>query len=330
MPRFRPPPPARYALALTAAPLVALLALSCGGDGGGNPMGTIVVSLAKSSGDAQTGAVSATLLEPLVVRVTDQNGNSLQNRTVSWSVVSGGATLSSSSSSSNASGMASVEVTLGAAAGAATIRASIGSEQVDFTATGLVPATLTIVSGNDQNGKTLTPFAAPLVVRVTAAAGAPVPGARVSFSVESGPATLSASTVSADVAGQANVTLTGGTSLGDVSVRATVSGTAAEVVFSGRVTVFVIDMINTSFQGPSGGSASTVAVGDTVEWFNRDNAIGTHTATSSSTPAGGSAFDSGNVSVNARFRFVPDAVGTWDYFCEIHGASVMAGTLTAQ
>jgi plastocyanin len=36
------------------------------------------------------------------------------------------------------------------------------------------------------------------------------------------------------------------------------------------------------------------------------------------------------MAVNATFRFVPDAVGTWDYFCVIHGVAAMSGTLTAQ
>ena len=329
MHRLRPPAPARQPLVLSSALLAAFLIGSCGGDGDG-PTEMVVVSLAKASGDAQTGAVSAPLIEPLVVRVTDQNGGTLQGRTVAWSVTSGQATPSSSTSSSNASGLASIQVTLGAQGGEVTISASIGDSEVEFTATGLVPAAISIVGGDDQNGRTLTAFAAPLVVRVATATGTPVPGARVDWSVTSGAATLDASSVVADFAGQANVGLTGGTSLGDVSVLAELSGSASSVTFSGRVTVFVIDMINTAFEAPTGAADATVAVGDTVEWFNRDIGIGAHTATSSSTPAGGSAFDSGNMAVNARFRFVPDAVGTWDYFCVIHGVAAMSGTLTAQ
>jgi plastocyanin len=326
--RFHAPAPAHRPLVLPAAFLAALLLVSCGGDGDGLTE-TVVVNLAKASGDAQTGAVSALLFEPLVVRVTDQNGAPLTGRPVAWRVTAGSATLESSSSSSVA-GLAGNHVTLGAQAGAVTIVASIGDEEVEFTATALVPAALSIVSGDDQNGATLDEFPVPLVVRVTDASGTPVPVATVNWSVTTGGATLSSSTSTTNPDGTDTEVLTGGTALEDIEVQAELFGTASSVTFSARVTVFVIDMIDTSFEGPSGAADAIVAVGDTVEWFNRDVAIGAHTATSSSTPAGGSAFDSGNMAVNATFRFVPDAVGTWDYFCVIHGVAAMSGTLTAQ
>lgn len=330
MHRFHAPAPAHRPLVPSAAFLAALLLVaSCGGDGDG-PTQTVVVNLAKASGDAQTGAVSAPLIEPLVVRVTDQNGGTLQGRTVAWSVASGQASLSSSTSSSDASGLASVQVTLGAQGGAVTVRASIGDEQVEFSATGLVPAAIVIVGGDGQNGGTRDEFAAPLVVRVTDGSGTPVPGAAVGWSVTTGGATLDASTSATDVAGTSSMGLTGGTALEDIEVQAQLAGAATQVTFSARVTVYVIEQINTSFVGPFGEADATVAVGDTVEWRNVDVAVGAHTTTSSSTPAGGSPFDSGNMAVGATFRFVPDAVGTWDYFCEIHTAAVMSGTLTAQ
>lgn len=330
MRRFNAPAPAHRPLVRSSAFLAVLLVASCGGADG--PTETVVVNLAKASGDAQTGAVSALLFEPLTVRVTDQNGAPLTGRPVSWRVKPGGAGASlESSTSSSFLGDAFMHVTLGAQAGAVTIVASIGDEEVEFTATALVPAALSIVSGDDQNGATLDEFPAPLVVRVTDASGTPVPVATVNWSVTTGGATLSSSTSTTNPDGTDTEVLTGGTALEDIEVQAQLASAASQVRFSARVTVYVIELVNTAFVGPFGEADATVSVGDTIEWRNVDDpVIGAHTTTSSSTPAGGSPFDSGNMAVGATFRFVPDAVGTWDYFCELHTAAVMSGTLTAQ
>ncbi len=165
---------------------------------------------------------------------------------------------------------------------------------------------------------------------MTDSGGASVPGARVQWSVTQGGATLSASMSTTAADGRTNVFLIGGTSVEDIEVLAGLPGGGASVTFSARVTVVLIEMVNTAYVGPFGGPDETVAVGDTVEWRNVDVGIGAHTVTSSAEPAGGSTFDSGTMPVNASFRFVPDAVGTWDYFCEIHGAAAMSGTLTAE
>ena len=70
----------------------------------------------------------------------------------------------------------------------------------------------------------------------------------------------------------------------------------------------------------------TVTAGATVTWTNQD-AI-THTVTCSSGP--GSAFNSG-VAPGATFQHTFAVAGTYEYYCQIHGApgSGMHGTVVA-
>lgn len=74
-----------------------------------------------------------------------------------------------------------------------------------------------------------------------------------------------------------------------------------------------------------GGDVVTILLGDTVRWLNRDGV--NHTATSSSTPPGGSTFDSPLLSLNDTFDFVPN-VRTWTYFCRVHPDIMRDATIT--
>lgn len=91
--------------------------------------------------------------------------------------------------------------------------------------------------------------------------------------------------------------------------------------------VVEIRMQNTAFVAPSGGDDVTVAIGTTVQWVNLDGVQ--HTATSTSVPAGGVAFDSGLLGNGDRFEFTPQVAGTWVYFCEVHPGIMVGATLTA-
>lgn len=96
---------------------------------------------------------------------------------------------------------------------------------------------------------------------------------------------------------------------------------------SGGTAAVEIRMQNVAFVGPSGGDAVTVTVGTPVEWVNLDNVQ--HTATSTSVPAGGAAFDSGLLGNGDRFRFTPQVEGTWVYFCEVHPGTMVDAKITA-
>ena len=87
------------------------------------------------SGSGQTGAVSTQLANPLVVRVTDSNGQVVVNALVSWTTSDGA--LSSATSLTGVDGLTSVTWTLGPTAGQQLATATIATGQsVTFTATG--------------------------------------------------------------------------------------------------------------------------------------------------------------------------------------------------
>ena len=94
-------------------------------------------TMALLSGDNQTGAVGATLPTPLRVRVTDANGNGVENVSVTWTAVGGGS-VSSTTTGTNAQGVAEVSRTLGPTPGPQTTTATVANlagSPVTFTHT---------------------------------------------------------------------------------------------------------------------------------------------------------------------------------------------------
>src|SRR5207247_2306048 len=89
-------------------------------------------NIAAVSGDAQVGRVTQPLAAPLVVKVTDDNGNPVSGATVTWTANNG---TIGASTTTDASGNSSNTLTLGTKAGAASATASIGAKSVTFGAT---------------------------------------------------------------------------------------------------------------------------------------------------------------------------------------------------
>jgi hypothetical protein len=88
------------------------------------------------SGDGQFGLTGQPLADPIVVHVSDQNGTSIANELVTWTIVSGGGSVSPTSNRTDVNGDASVTWTMGPTAGADSLRASIASgASVIITAT---------------------------------------------------------------------------------------------------------------------------------------------------------------------------------------------------
>ena len=98
--------------------------------------------------------------------------------------------------------------------------AGLSGSPATFTVTGLLPATLSVVSGNGQTGTAGTVLANPFVVRVTDASGVPVPGVPVTFTVAAGGGTMSAASAVTNIRGEAAAILTLGTTPGTNSVAA--------------------------------------------------------------------------------------------------------------
>lgn len=72
------------------------------------------------------------------------------------------------------------------------------------------------------------------------------------------------------------------------------------------------------------GVETTVKAGTVVQWRSTDGMA--HTVTSSSRPAAFPQLDVPGGGLSPPFAV--DAPGTFPYFCSIHGAAVMNGTLT--
>jgi len=179
------------------------------------------------SGNDQIGTTGAALAQPFVVQVTDANQNPVQRTPVSWQVLTGSMTLTRVATITDSNGRASASGTLTGTRGTVTMRVTAGSASATFTAIVSVPAAaMAVVSGDAQSAPIYGTFSAPLVVQLMDANGNPASFATVTFSVNSGSATLSSTSVAADETGRASTIVTAGATNGPVTIRA-VSGNVA-------------------------------------------------------------------------------------------------------
>jgi len=96
----------------------------------------VATSITVGTGNGQLGVVGQPLPLPIVVHVSDQNGASIANAVVDWTVLFGGGSVSAPSSLTDAAGNASVTWTMGPTAGVDSLRAAIATgASVTITAT---------------------------------------------------------------------------------------------------------------------------------------------------------------------------------------------------
>jgi adhesin/invasin len=184
---------------------------------------TVPLTVAKDSGDAQTGVASTALPTPLVVQVRDSFANVVPGATVTWAATAGGGSVVPTSGTTNASGRSRTTWTLGPN-GTQTASATVGAlTPVSFTATipGGPPAlSLAFVGIPDVGvGKTAA-------VRATLSVPAGVGGLAVSLgSIATGTVTVAApATVTVPQNGTtANFTVNG-IAVGSTSLIATAPG----------------------------------------------------------------------------------------------------------
>jgi hypothetical protein len=130
-------------LAIAASALAIAAACSNNGDNFNavipNPPGVSIVVTSNN----QSATVGLALAQPIVVRVTagpDGTGGPIGNVVVTWTVLSGGGSVSVGTSTTDSQGFASVIWTVGPVAGTNTLSASIPTgDAVIFTATGTAP-----------------------------------------------------------------------------------------------------------------------------------------------------------------------------------------------
>ena len=180
------------------SPLALLLALlagsGCGGDDLVLPEGPSS-ALTLVEGNQQEGRSGAPLPEPLIVRLTNENGAGIADRTVVWVVSSGGGTISPSTGMTDAEGFASAEWVLGPIEGVQQVSAQVPEiGAVTFTATNIdegddgepVPTLLEGMAGDEQSAPAGTAVPIRPAVRVLDEDGRPVPGYQVTFVVTAG------------------------------------------------------------------------------------------------------------------------------------------------
>lgn len=82
-------------------------------------------AIVKVSGEPQSEPTNTTFPTPLAVLVVTQFGEPIQNATVTWTITSGGGTLSAQSTPTDENGIASVTYTSGGTAGSVVIEARV-------------------------------------------------------------------------------------------------------------------------------------------------------------------------------------------------------------
>jgi uncharacterized protein YhjY with autotransporter beta-barrel domain len=170
----------------SAGPIVMRASLFEGVGGGVDiPATSFVPTLSIVSGDNQTAPVSTVLPQDFVVAITPPptRAKTLAGVTIRWTVAQGGGTVASATTLTDVNGRAANRLTLGPAAGANQVTASIdGGGSVTFNATGTaISGPLAIVSGNNQTLPTATD-SIPLVIELRSSTGQPVSGATINWS----------------------------------------------------------------------------------------------------------------------------------------------------
>ncbi len=218
--------------ALTAAPGTSVTFNATANPGA--PAAIVIIS-----GNNQTGTVGQALGAPLVVEVRDASNNPVGAGVgVDFAIATGGGSVSPTSTTTNASGRAQTTWTLGTTAGGQTATAALTAApgtSVTFNATANpgVPASIVIISGNNQAGTAGQALGAPLVVEVRDASNNPVlAGIAVDFSVTSGGGSVSPTSTTTNASGRAQTSWTQGLIAGPGTARATLVATGGFVTFN--------------------------------------------------------------------------------------------------
>ncbi len=127
------------------------------------------------SGDHQSGSVGAQLAAPLRVKVTDANGNPVENVAVTWTANTGGS-VGATSTGTDAAGIAEVTRTLGLTPGTYTTTAEVeglDGSPITFTSTATVgpAAKLAIVTQPSSSGQSGVPLETQPVIQLQDAFG---------------------------------------------------------------------------------------------------------------------------------------------------------------
>jgi adhesin/invasin len=198
-------------------------------------------SIAVNAGNGQSAPVNTNVAIAPSVIVKDANGNGVAGVSVTFAVASGGGSATGAGTTTDATGIATVgSWKLGASPGANTLTASSGSlsgSPVTFTATGTVgpPASIAVNAGDGQTAAVHTNVPIVPSVVVKDAAGNPLSGVTVTWTVTFGGGIAGFPSSTTDASGVANVgNWNLGSAAGAQALKATVGGLS--VTFSATAT----------------------------------------------------------------------------------------------
>jgi hypothetical protein len=184
--------------------------------------------------------VGTTLPAPIVVSVKDPHGNAVSGISVNFTTGTFGGAFSPATALTNSLGQASSYYTLPTKASMLTLNANIPGYSVNISEQSVAgsPASLNLVSGNNQSALPNTLLPKPLVVSAKDLYGNVISGVAVGFTDNNAGGTLSSKTVVTSVNGQASVTYITSSTPGTVTITASISALTpvnfTETVLSGR------------------------------------------------------------------------------------------------
>ena len=210
---------ARVIRPAVAAGVVALAA--CSGSDTTNPQGARAIT--RVSPDSQTTAAGVKMDQPLVVLVTGGGNTPLGNVAVSWTVGTGGGTVSDTATTTDAAGHAQTTYTPGTLPVVAKVTANVpGLSGATFTITLVAGPAKELRKFGSDNPAVVTGTKLTLSVKLVDAFGNAVSGKTVNWSAAGG--SVGAATSTTDTGGVASVAYTVGTDPGTYSLTATVDG----------------------------------------------------------------------------------------------------------
>lgn len=224
------------------APVFLLLALvNCSDSPTAPAPPKVATTIAANSPTSIAGVAGAVAAPSPSVIVHDQDGSPLGGATVTFTVASGGGSVSGGTVTTDVSGIATVgSWTLGSASGENVLSATSGTlPAVAFTATSTpgAAASLALNAGNNQTAAAGAAVPIPPSVVVKDANGNPASGVAVTFAVVSGGGSITGAAAVTNASGVATVgSWTLGPGTGANVLRAT-SGTLPEVTFTATAIV---------------------------------------------------------------------------------------------
>ncbi len=193
--------------AFRAAPAVLLLGyIACKGEKAVDP--TVATTIVAFSSTSLTGVAGTAVSPAPSVLVKDQNDAPLSGAVVSFLVLSGGGSISAASATTNASGVATVNWTLGNTVGTNALNASLGTlTAITFTATSTAgtAASVAKTTGDNQTGSEGQVVSVAPSVTVKDANGNPKSDVAVAFVVATGGGSVTGGATTTNTFGVATV-----------------------------------------------------------------------------------------------------------------------------